>query len=44
MRVKRNRSAQHVDGERSSTKRRKSPKGGSPKLGLWEVGVGAVWK
>ena len=44
MRVKRNRSAQHVDGERGSTKNRKSPKRGAPKLSLWEVGVGAVWK
>jgi hypothetical protein len=44
MRVKRNRSTQPVDGERGATKRRKSPKGGVPRLGLWEVGVGAVWK
>ena len=44
MRVKRNRSGQHVDGDRGSTKRRNPRKGDSPKLSLWEVGVGAVWK
>jgi hypothetical protein len=44
MRTKRNRSAEHLESERGTTKRRKSAKSGIPRLSLWEVGVGAVWK
>jgi hypothetical protein len=43
MRAKRNRSAEHLDSDRRVLKRRKAPKNGVPKLGLWEVGIGAVW-
>ena len=44
MRAKRNRSAEHIDSDRGAAKRRKSPKSGVPRLSLWEVGIGAVWK
>ena len=44
MRAKRNRSAEHLESERGASKRRKTRKSGVPKLSLWEVGVGAVWK
>lgn len=44
MNARRNRSSQ-TESDRGSTKRRKAPRGGLPKLGLWEVGVGSVlWK
>ncbi|WP_157897526.1 hypothetical protein [Mycolicibacterium rutilum] len=45
MRAKRSRSAEHLDSDRAAARRRKaSRRSGIPKLGLWEVGVGAVWK
>ena len=45
MRSKRNRSADHLESEGRSTKRRKLPgKGGVPRLSLWECGIGAVWE
>jgi hypothetical protein len=45
MRSQRKRSADHLESESGSTKRRKLPKkSGVPKLGLWECGIGSVWK
>jgi hypothetical protein len=45
MRAKRKRSAEHLESERGATRRRKAPRNnGIPKLSLWEVGIGAVWK
>jgi hypothetical protein len=45
MRSKRRRSAEHLESEGRTTKRRKQPnKSAVPKLGLWECGIGSVWK
>ena len=45
MRSERKRSADHVESEGRTTKRRKQPKkSGVPKLSLWECGIGSVWK
>jgi hypothetical protein len=45
MRSERKRSADHVESEGHTTKRRKQPKkSGVPKLSLWECGIGSVWK
>ncbi|WP_353357695.1 hypothetical protein [Mycobacterium sp.] len=47
MRSQRKRSADHLESEGRSTKRRKEPrksKSGVPKLSLWECGIGSVWK
>lgn len=46
MRVKRNRSVTHDKSGRHGNTRRTTPgaRNGIPKLSLWEVGVGAVWK
>ncbi|HET7665476.1 MAG TPA: hypothetical protein VFK56_05275 [Mycobacterium sp.] len=45
MRSQRKRSADHLESERGSTKRRKQPKkSGVPRLSLWECGIGSVWK
>jgi hypothetical protein len=41
----RKRSAEHLESERRTTKRRKqSRNSGVPKLSLWECGIGSVWK
>jgi hypothetical protein len=45
MRSERKRSADHVESEGRTTKRRKQLKtSGVPKLSLWECGIGSVWK
>ena len=45
MRSERKWSADHVESEGRTTKRRKQPKkSGVPKLSLWECGIGSVWK
>ena len=44
MRSQRKRSAEHLESEGRGTKRRKEPKSGVPKLGLWECGIGSAWK
>jgi hypothetical protein len=48
MRVKRHHADGNADGNldaERSRKRRKTPKrGGVPKLGLWECGIGSGWK
>jgi hypothetical protein len=45
MRSQRKRSADHLESEGRSTKRRKEQrKSGVPKLSLWECGIGSAWK
>jgi len=44
MRVKRNKADGTFDAERSRKRHRDHKRGGTPKLALWECGIGSVWK
>ncbi|WP_255251718.1 hypothetical protein [Mycolicibacterium vaccae] len=44
MRAKRQRPAEQLESERRTRRRRARPSDGVPKLGLWECGVGSLFK